>query len=230
MKEKENNLFEMTREAQSGNQEAMIAIIQKFNPLIKKMRNRVKPQDREDFEQEILEKVTRAILTYDLNAPTDITQLKSSIRSIKQNSFRDGGGEFMSSGQTVEFDRGDTYPLHLIGLPKEDEQDRLLCVVSLHCRYCLSLFNQLHNLKENNSIKFLLVTNGTDKENMIVKEQFGFSFIMISFVGRRFSDIGINGVPQAYLIDRHGIVQGRKFIKNIDDINLWMEEAGDGIS
>ncbi|WP_139334458.1 MULTISPECIES: hypothetical protein [unclassified Paenibacillus] len=128
----------------------------------------------------------------------------------------------------IEISRGEVYPLHLLGLSLEDEQDRLICVVSLNCGRCLSLLNQLTDLEENSQFKFLLVTNGTEEENAIIKEHLGVTFILISFAGRNFSDIGISSTPQAYLINLHGIVRGRKSIKQVEDINLWMEEESDG--
>jgi hypothetical protein len=234
MKENEKNLYELVKEAQCGNQEAMIAIIEKFYPLINKMSRRVEVQERDDFEQEILEKITRAILTYDMNTPIDLTYFKQSIRffvnkSKKQNTSQEGGYNVTNS-QSSEFHSGDAFPLHLLGIPQEDAIGRLICVVSLNCGHCLSLLNQLHKIRNTKEIKFLLVTNGTEEENASVKEQFGYPFTLISFAGRSFSEIGVSGTPQAYLIDRYGVVRGRKLIRKVEDINEWMEEVCNGNS
>lgn len=86
MKEDENNLFELMREAQGGNQRAMLAIVQQFYPFISKVRRKVNRQDQEDFEQELLEKITRATLMYDLNTPIDITHFKNSIHGFVNKS------------------------------------------------------------------------------------------------------------------------------------------------
>lgn len=116
-----------------------------------------------------------------------------------------------------EFRKGQQYPLNLLGLTVEAQQYRIVCAVSLNCGHCLQLLPQFKLLGSNFNFQFVLVTDGTEEENKIIKEQLGFGFRMVSFAHQNFSDIGISFTPQAYLIDLQGNVVHNKEIRQIDD-------------
>lgn len=82
MKELECQLYKLVKEAQSGHQFALRTIIKKFYPIVLKTRKRINIQEQDDLEQEILEKMIRAILTFDLNTPVDLTHFRKSIKSF----------------------------------------------------------------------------------------------------------------------------------------------------
>lgn len=86
MKDDGCNLLTLVREAQNGNQTAIWKIIQRFRPVINKVKKKVNAQERDDLEQEIIEKIIHVVLTYDLNSTIDITQFKSSVQSFVRES------------------------------------------------------------------------------------------------------------------------------------------------
>ncbi|WP_051775305.1 helix-turn-helix domain-containing protein [Paenibacillus tyrfis] len=83
MKETECTLFKLVKKAQGGDQSALWTIIKRFYPAIKKLRRKTNIQDQDDLEQEIIEKMIRAILTFDLNTPVDQTNLRKSIQYFR---------------------------------------------------------------------------------------------------------------------------------------------------
>ncbi len=80
MKDSECSLFKLAKKAQGGDQSALWTVIKRFYPAIKKLRRKTNIQDQDDLEQEIVEKMIRAILTFDLNTPVDQTYLRKSIQ------------------------------------------------------------------------------------------------------------------------------------------------------
>ncbi|WP_296979244.1 helix-turn-helix domain-containing protein [Thermobacillus sp. ZCTH02-B1] len=68
--------------AQSGDQHALMEIVRRFDPLIKKVKRKMIFQEREDLEQEIVEKLIRVILAYDINVPADFTSFRKCIREF----------------------------------------------------------------------------------------------------------------------------------------------------
>lgn len=60
------SLYDLIREAQTGNKEATLTIIRMFNPKIKKSLNKTSYQNREDLEQELKLKIIQAIHKYEL--------------------------------------------------------------------------------------------------------------------------------------------------------------------
>ncbi|MBE9914226.1 helix-turn-helix domain-containing protein [Paenibacillus donghaensis] len=79
MKNSENNLRELVRAAQGGDQTALWEIIQQFSPLIKKARGKTILQERDDLEQELFEKIIRAIHSFDINTSVDLTHFRKSV-------------------------------------------------------------------------------------------------------------------------------------------------------
>ncbi|HEX7057332.1 MAG TPA: helix-turn-helix domain-containing protein [Bacilli bacterium] len=66
-----NEFYRLMEKAKQGDQEATLAIIEKFAPLIRKTKNKADPQDRDDLEQELVEKMISIIHSYNLdNVPT----------------------------------------------------------------------------------------------------------------------------------------------------------------
>lgn len=124
---------------------------------------------------------------------------------------------------------GSNYPLDLLGLPTESEKIRLVCAVSLSCGHCLRLMPELKMFNESSHFEFLLITNGSEEDNEVVREQLGYNFHLISFADRPFVDIGIGGTPQTYFIDTRGKVISYKAIRQVNDLlDLWRE--GDEIA
>ncbi|WP_019007837.1 helix-turn-helix domain-containing protein [Cohnella laeviribosi] len=82
MKENKSNLRELVGAAQSGDQIALLEIVQRFYPLIKKVKRKMILQERDDLEQEILEKIIRVILTFDINSSADLTYFRNSIKDF----------------------------------------------------------------------------------------------------------------------------------------------------
>ncbi|WP_156829100.1 hypothetical protein [Cohnella laeviribosi] len=105
----------------------------------------------------------------------------------------------MSSNNLIVLTRGQSYPFELLGLSQESELDRIVCAVSLNCGHCIKLLPLLKEFDENSKIEFLLITNGTDDENTIIKEHLGFQFKIISFTNRDYSEIGISCYCQPIL-------------------------------
>lgn len=82
MKERRNNLRELVEAAQSGDQNALMEIVRRFDPLIKKVKRKMVFQEQDDLEQEIMEKLIRVILAYDIHAPTDFTSFRKCIHEF----------------------------------------------------------------------------------------------------------------------------------------------------
>lgn len=119
---------------------------------------------------------------------------------------------------------GSSYPLNLLGLPTESEKIRLISAVSLNCGHCLQLIPEMKIFNDAIPFEFLLITNGSEEDNEVVREQLGFNFRLISFADRPFSDIGIGATPQTYFIDTQGRVINYKVIRQVYDLkDLWRE-------
>lgn len=54
-------LEHLVRKAQSGDQDALAKILRRFRPLIRNRLYNVSPQDRDDLEQALVEKVIGAV-------------------------------------------------------------------------------------------------------------------------------------------------------------------------
>ncbi|WP_199624520.1 helix-turn-helix domain-containing protein [Paenibacillus alkalitolerans] len=59
---KEETLYELVRKSQEGDQEALMKIVQKYRPLIRKRLYGVHPQERADLEQALVEKLIGTVL------------------------------------------------------------------------------------------------------------------------------------------------------------------------
>ena len=82
MKERRSHLRELVEAAQSGDQHALMEIVRRFDPLIKKVKRRMVVQERDDLEQEIIERLIRVILAYDIHSPADFTSFRKCIRAF----------------------------------------------------------------------------------------------------------------------------------------------------
>jgi DNA-directed RNA polymerase specialized sigma subunit len=82
MIEKRESLRQLVAAAQSGDQHALMEIVRRFDPLIKKVKRKMIAQDQDDLEQEIIEKLIRVILAYDMDAPADFTSFRKLIRDF----------------------------------------------------------------------------------------------------------------------------------------------------
>jgi DNA-directed RNA polymerase specialized sigma subunit len=82
MKDTRSNLRELVAAAQGGDQSALMEIVRRFDPLINKVKRKMIFQERDDLEQEIMEKLIRVILAYDINRPTDFTSFRKSIHAF----------------------------------------------------------------------------------------------------------------------------------------------------
>lgn len=89
MIEAEKYLIDLVKEAQSGDQKALLAIIHRFYPAIKKVKKKISSQEQEDLEQELLEKIIRAILLYDLNMEIDLSHFKESIKAFMNEKHKE---------------------------------------------------------------------------------------------------------------------------------------------
>lgn len=72
-KENEDFLYEMLLRIQMGDTESLEQLLSTFQPAGKSCANKAVPSGREDLEQLLWEKLTRAIYTYDVNALWDHT-------------------------------------------------------------------------------------------------------------------------------------------------------------
>jgi len=79
---KRNNLRELVEAAQHGDQNALMEIVRRFDPLIKKVKRKMIHQERDDLEQEIMEKLIRVILAYDIDSPADFTSFREWIHAF----------------------------------------------------------------------------------------------------------------------------------------------------
>lgn len=79
MIEADKYLIDLVKDAQSGDQKALLTIVQRFYPAIKKVKKKISSQEQEDLEQELLEKIIRAILSYDLNMEMDLSHFRESV-------------------------------------------------------------------------------------------------------------------------------------------------------
>jgi thiol-disulfide isomerase/thioredoxin len=130
----------------------------------------------------------------------------------------------MSSNISFPLAYGHSYPFKLLGLSQESELNRVVCAISLNCAHCIRLLPLLKEFKKNPIFEFLLITNGKNEENAIIRAHFGFQFQIISYANRDYSEIGITATPQAYLVNRQGKVINHKKISQIDDLKaLWRE-------
>ncbi|WP_342554426.1 helix-turn-helix domain-containing protein [Paenibacillus sp. FSL R7-0652] len=65
------DFYEAVRKAQNGDQESMQQIIDAFEPIIQRLRYQVRPQERDDLSQSIVEGLMIKIKNYNLdNVPT----------------------------------------------------------------------------------------------------------------------------------------------------------------
>ncbi|WP_438350933.1 helix-turn-helix domain-containing protein [Paenibacillus sp. FA6] len=74
------DLFILVQRAKAGDKEAMNQIIVMFRPLIIKVSQRAKPNERSDLQQDIIEKVIRSVLSYDMNSLPDYTEYIEQIK------------------------------------------------------------------------------------------------------------------------------------------------------
>lgn len=79
MREKRESLRQLVEAAQNGDQHALMEIVRRFDPLIRKVKRKMIVQERDDLEQEIIERLIRVILTYDIRAATDCASLRKRI-------------------------------------------------------------------------------------------------------------------------------------------------------
>jgi DNA-directed RNA polymerase specialized sigma subunit len=82
MKGRRECLRLLVEAAQSGDQNALMEIVRRFDPLIKKVKRKMAFQERDDLEQEIMEKLIRVILAYDIHAPADFASFRKRIHAF----------------------------------------------------------------------------------------------------------------------------------------------------
>ncbi|HWO95594.1 helix-turn-helix domain-containing protein [Paenibacillus ehimensis] len=71
MNNPKTDLFDLVHFAQAGDKKAMLSLVERFTPLIRKSCRSVKQQDRQDIEQQILEKIIIAMKNYNLEEVPD---------------------------------------------------------------------------------------------------------------------------------------------------------------
>jgi hypothetical protein len=76
------DLYELTRSAQNNNKDALLLIIQRFSPKIKKSLFHTTYQDQGDLEQELKLKIIKAILEYDLESTPNFREFKYIIEQL----------------------------------------------------------------------------------------------------------------------------------------------------
>ncbi|OKP96766.1 helix-turn-helix domain-containing protein [Paenibacillus sp. P46E] len=64
-------LYELLVKAHTSDNEAVLSIIKRFKPKIKKSLNQTSPQNRDDLEQDLLTKFIEIIHTYDFDIPEE---------------------------------------------------------------------------------------------------------------------------------------------------------------
>ncbi|UUZ83511.1 helix-turn-helix domain-containing protein [Paenibacillus sp. P26] len=69
-----SDLFELVTRAKSGDKTALEEIITLFRPAIQRASKRAKPQERNDLEQHMSEKIIRAVYAYDLDSVPDYSR------------------------------------------------------------------------------------------------------------------------------------------------------------
>ncbi|WP_240416634.1 helix-turn-helix domain-containing protein [Paenibacillus periandrae] len=75
----EPDLYDLVVQAKSGDRGAMEEIVELFQPIIQKSCWRAKPQERLDLQQQMVEKIIRAVFAYDLESIPDFTQFTANI-------------------------------------------------------------------------------------------------------------------------------------------------------
>jgi|GEM_PF-1639822 len=68
-----NDLYDLVCRAKRGDKDAMERIVEAFRPVIRKASRGAKGQERDDLEQELTEKMIRAVYAYDLESVPDFT-------------------------------------------------------------------------------------------------------------------------------------------------------------
>lgn len=76
-------LLSLVEKAKMGDKEAMIRMIQMFDPLIKKICRRSHPNERNDLRQHLTEKIIGAILNYDLSTVPEYSVIIRQLLSKK---------------------------------------------------------------------------------------------------------------------------------------------------
>lgn len=119
--------------------------------------------------------------------------------------------------------RGNAFPFNRLNLSQKTDRNRIVCAVSLFCGHCLELLPELKEIEDNHGVVLILVTNGTEDQNKIIQQEFGYQFKLVSYM-EDFSEIGITGTPQAYLTDCSGNVVSHTEIGNLETLlTLWKE-------
>jgi DNA-directed RNA polymerase specialized sigma subunit len=70
----EPDMYELVSRAKLGDKEALQEILRLFQPAIQKASKRAKPQERNDLQQHMSEKIIRAVFAYDLDSVPDFSQ------------------------------------------------------------------------------------------------------------------------------------------------------------
>jgi hypothetical protein len=73
------DLYDLVRDAQSGNKQALAQVLDMFYPDIKRVSRKRKKQEQGDLEQDLIERIIKAILKYDIASTPDLTQFCSEI-------------------------------------------------------------------------------------------------------------------------------------------------------
>lgn len=84
----ENELYDLVQKAQTGNKDAMQEIISMFMPAIRRARIKLKSDQQDDLEQNIVETIIKKIMSYDLGQTPDFTAFCRQLSDLPSNSDR----------------------------------------------------------------------------------------------------------------------------------------------
>ena len=79
-----NDLFDMVHRAQCGDNEAMYEIIASFLPAIRYARQKIKPDQQDDLEQNIIETLIKKIMSYDLSKSPDFSAFCRQLNKVHE--------------------------------------------------------------------------------------------------------------------------------------------------
>lgn len=98
---------------------------------------------------------------------------------------------------------------------------------STDCLYCKEFWPEIKEFQEKYpEIKIIMISKGTDEENLIMIEENGFDFDVLHWNQDVVQSYQVPGTPFIYLIDEDGNVQISGFSENLQEIEQLIQKGG----
>ncbi|UHA75186.1 thioredoxin family protein [Paenibacillus sp. 481] len=118
--------------------------------------------------------------------------------------------------KTENIDLGEKkFPFEILKMDTPITQNSLFAIISLSCTHCIDLLSEFEQINDKDN--FILITDGTEEDNLEIKEHFGYTFPIISYRGP-LSKLEVETTPYLVLVSPNGQILNHSQATDISSV------------